>query len=406
MGKENMTKEMQRFLLLAFFLLIALAVLILLILPQLRNLLSRPQGDGYQIGLSQDMHKAEVVEILDESEVLLGDHVQTYQLVSVLVLEGPWEGLSQELEYGKAQMLPEGMTLAPGDRIMINISEMPDGSLNVFFVDFVRTGSLLWLLLAFVALSVLVGGKQGVRGLLGLLLSLVLILGFIIPSILQGKDPTVVSVLGGFLLITITLYLIYGFELKTHAAVLGMLFTLIFAGLMIGFFINLSRMTGFGNEEALYILQQSEIHIDLRGLVLAGMLIGALGALDDLVITQASVVFQLHTTDPSQDFRNLYRNAMKVGEDHVSAMINTLFMAYAGAALPTLVLFSLSQETFTNLINLEFVAEEVVRMLAGSLGLIAAAPIATAIASLMAANQDRLRIVPEFLKEGKSSEDE
>ncbi|HEY71109.1 MAG TPA: YibE/F family protein [Anaerolineae bacterium] len=401
-----MTKEMQRFLLLAFFLLIALAVLILLILPQIRNLLSRPQGEGYQIGFSQDMHKAEVVEILDESEVLLGDHIQTYQLVRVLVLEGPWEGLSQELEYGKAQILPEGMTLAPGNRIMINISEMPDGSLNIFFVDFVRTSSLLWLLLAFVALSVLVGGKQGVRGLLGLLLSLIVILGFIIPSILQGKDPTVVSVLGGFLLITITLYLIYGFELKTHAAVLGMFFTLIFAGLMIGFFINLSRMTGFGNEEALYIMQQSEIHIDLRGLVLAGMLIGALGALDDLVITQASVVFQLHATDSSLNFRNLYRSAMRVGEDHVSAMINTLFMAYAGAALPTLVLFSLSQESFTNLINLEFVAEEVVRMLAGSLGLIAAAPIATAIASLLAVNRDRLRIVPEFLKEEKRPEDE
>ena len=181
-----MTKEMQRFLLLAFFLLIALAVLILLVLPQIRNLLSRPQAEGYRIGLSQDMYKAEVVEILDESEVLLGDHVQTYQLVSVLVLEGPWEGLSQELEYGKAQIMPEGMILAPGDRIMINVSEMPDGSLNIFFVDFVRTSSLLWLLLAFVALAVLVGGKQGIRGLLGLLLSLIVILGFIIPSILQG----------------------------------------------------------------------------------------------------------------------------------------------------------------------------------------------------------------------------
>ncbi|MGD8814895.1 MAG: YibE/F family protein, partial [Anaerolineales bacterium] len=116
------------------------------------------------------------------------------------------------------------------------------------------------------------------------------------------------------------------------------------------------------------------------------------------VITQASVVFQLHETDPSQNFRDLYRSAMKVGQDHVSAMINTLFMAYAGAALPTLVLFSLSKETFTNLINLEFVAEEIVRMLAGSLGLIAAAPIATAIASLMVVNKDKLRRLPNLVR--------
>jgi uncharacterized membrane protein len=116
---------------------------------------------------------------------------------------------------------------------------------------------------------------------------------------------------------------------------------------------------------------------------MAGMLIGAMGALDDLVITQVSVVLQLHETDPELGARILYQRAMRVGQDHISAMINTLFMAYAGAALPTLILFSLSGQGFIDLINLEFVAEEVVRILAGSLGLITAAPISTGIASLM-----------------------
>jgi uncharacterized membrane protein len=262
-----------------------------------------------------------------------------------------------------------------------------------FFVDYVRTRSLLWLLLAFILLSILISGWQGARGLLGLLLSLVAILGFIIPSILQGKDPTIVSVLGGFVLLGITLYLIYGWSLKTHAAVLGLLCTLIFAGIMVSTFINLTRLTGYGNEDALFVIQQSDIRIDMRGLVLAGMMIGAMGALDDLVITQASVVLELYDADPGVDFRSLYQRAIRVGRDHVSAMINTLFMAYAGAALPTLVLFSLSGQGFLDLINLEFVAEEVVRTLAGSLGLIAAAPISTSIASLMAVNQGRLRSV-------------
>lgn len=401
-----MTRDMRSFLILAFFLLVSIALLILLVLPNLATLFSKPQGEGYQIGLGQDMHRAEVLEILEEGEVVLGEQTQTYQLLRVEVLEGPWEGLIQELDFGKVQLMPEGMTLSPGDQIVISLTEMPDGTISAFFIDFVRTKPLIWLLLAFAALSVLVGGKQGARGLLGLALSLVLITGVIIPSILQGKDPTTVSVLGGFLLITITLYLIYGFTLKTHAAVLGLLFTLIFAGLMIGFFMKLTRMTGFANEEALNIMQQSNLHLDLRGLLLAGMLIGALGALDDLVITQASVVFQLNAADPGLDFRNLYQSAMKVGQDHVSAMINTLFLAYAGAALPTLVLFNLSQESFVNLINLEFVAEEIVRTLAGSLGLIAAAPISTAIACLMVVNKDRLRRLPKMLLPHASAEEE
>ena len=171
--------------------------------------------------------------------------------------------------------------------------------------DFVRTKPLLWLLLAFVLFSVLVGGWQGARGLLGLFLSLVVILVFIIPGILYGKDLTVVTLVGGFLLLGITLYLIYGWVLKTHASVLALLFTLVFTGLMINFFVDLTRLTGFGDEDIIFVIQQVDININLRGLVLAGMLIGAMGALDDLVITQVSVVFELHAADSGLGLRSL-----------------------------------------------------------------------------------------------------
>jgi uncharacterized membrane protein len=386
-----MTNDMRKFLFLSILALILISGLILLIVPRLDALLSRSGGEGDRIGISENMYKAEVLEVVEEGTVDLGDRTQPYQILRVEVLEGPWKGQIQEIDYGKRQIRPEGLTLGQGDRLLLSIDEGPDGSVHAFFIDYVRTRSLLWLLLAFIVLSVLISGWQGVRGLLGLLLSLVAILGFIIPSILQGKDPTVVSILGGFVLLGITLYLIYGLSLKTHAAVLGLLCTLVFTGIMVSTFINLTRLTGYGNEDALYVIQQSDIRIDMRGLVLAGMMIGAMGALDDLVITQASVVLELFDADPGLDFRSLYQRAIRVGRDHVSAMINTLFMAYAGAALPTLVLFSLSGQVFLDLINLEFVAEEVVRTLAGSLGLIAAAPISTGIASLMAVNQSRLR---------------
>jgi uncharacterized membrane protein len=385
-----MTKEMRRFLLMALFMLIIISAMIFLLVPRLDEFLSRPRGDGPRIGLGDDMYKAEVFEITEEGTVELGERTQFYQVLRVEVLEGPHKGLITEIDYGKRQIRPEGLTLEAGDQLLVNITQAPDGSVNAYFIDFVRTKPLLWLLLAFVLFSVLVGGWQGARGLLGLFLSLVVILVFIIPGILDGKDPTVVTLVGGFLLLGITLYLIYGWVLKTHAAVLALLFTLVFTGLMINFFVDLTRLTGFGDEDILFVIQQVDININMRGLVLAGMLIGAMGALDDLVITQVSVVFELHAADSGLGLRSLYQRAMRVGQDHVSAMINTLFMAYAGAALPTLLLFSLSGQGFVELINLEFVAEEVVRILAGSLGLIAAAPISTGIASLLVVYRARL----------------
>jgi len=385
-----MTKEMRRFLLIALLMLIIFSALILLLVPRLDAFLSGSREDGPRIGLGDDMYKAEVYEIIEEGTVTLGERTQSYQVFRVEVLEGPYKGLITEIDYGKRQIRPEGSPLEPGDRLIVSINQAPDGSVNSYFIDFVRTKPLLWLLLAFVLLSVLVGGWQGARGLLGLVVSLVVILVYIIPGILDGKDPIVVTLIGGFILLGISLYLIYGWALKTHAAVLALFFTLVFTGLMINFFVDLTRLTGFGDEDILFVIQQVDISINLRGLVMAGMLIGAMGALDDLVITQVSVVLQLHGTDPELGIRSLYQRAMRVGQDHISAMINTLFMAYAGAALPTLLLFSLSGQGFVELINLEFVAEEVVRILAGSLGLITAAPISTGIASLMIVYRGRL----------------
>lgn len=171
---------------------------------------------------------------------------------------------------------------------------------------------------------------------------------------------------------------------------LGTLISLALTAFLAGFFIDLTRLTGFGSEEALFLIQRSEVQINLRGLVLGGMLIGALGVLDDLVITQASVVFELHSLTPEMGLHDLYRRAMRVGQDHVAATVNTLVLAYAGAALPLLLLFSLSEEQFSYLLNLEFVTEEVVRTLVGSLGLVTAVPLTTLLACLVALYHHRL----------------
>ncbi len=372
------------------------AALIWLVAPQLgaHSVKTTPEN---RLGFGSNVVRAKIVDILEEGTVQVGNVEQTYQILRVELLEGDWAGTQVVVDYGKRQTRPEGLNLKVGDRIIVTVGKNLNGDITAYFLDFVRTRPILILFVTFVFFSVLISGWKGVRSLLGMLVSLSVIAFYIIPQILQGRDPVWVSVSGTFFLLAVTLYLIYGWTLKTHAAVLGTLMALILTALLAGFFVNLTRLTGFGNEDALFLMQQAQVTLNLRGLVLGGMLIGALGVLDDLVITQASVVFELHGLDPTLKVHDLYRRAMQVGQDHVAATVNTLVLAYAGAALPMFLLFSLSGEQFGFLLNLEYVAEEVVRTLVGSLGLIAAIPLTTLLACLMALYHHRLGPIRRYL---------
>ena len=334
--------------------------------------------------------KAKVLAILESRPITLGDHPQIYQKARIRLLEGPLAGTEVVMDFGKRQTLPSRMRLEVGDEILVNVLQRPDGGLVVYFMDFVRLKPMLVLFAVFAFFSIAVGGWKGARGLLGMAFSFAVIFGFILPQILHGRDPVAVTVLGSAILLGITLYLIYGWTLKTHAAVLGILAALVLTGFLARYFVDLTRLTGFGSEDALYLIQFSTVRIDIQGLVLAGMLVGALGVLDDLAITQSSVVFQLFATDPGLSFRALYRRAMTVGRDHVAATVNTLVLAYTGGALPMLLLFYVTNEHPLQVLNYEFVAQEIISMMVGSLGLIAAVPLTNLLAVWLARYHHRL----------------
>jgi uncharacterized membrane protein len=386
----------------AVILILLAAVLIFIFIPYLEksninSTSTRTAKQAYTIGFGSDTVRGKVLDILEEGTVTLGDTTQPYQILLIKLQEGPSIGQLLEIDYGLRQLRPAGLNLQPGDEILVTVGKSQDGALTAYFTDYIRSRGLLWLLGTFIVFILLISGFKGVRSLLGMLISLAVIIGFIIPNILQGKDPVLISVSGAFVILAITLYLVYGWTLKTHAAVIGTLISLIITGFMADYFVNLTRLTGFGSEDALFLIQKSEVRINLQGLVFGGMLIGALGVLDDLVITQASAVFELHQAGEHRNWLALYRSAMRIGQDHVAATVNTLVLAYAGAALPTLLLFSLSGEQYSYLVNLEFVAEEIVRTLVGSLGLIAAVPITTALGSFLAANHTQLGRLESWL---------
>lgn len=341
--------------------------------------------------------KAQVTEIIETGVVEVNGLAQPYHVLRVQVVEGALTGQTFEITYGKDQLTPPGVTIRTGEPILISLLQKTDGTWEAYFVDFVRTPAMLIMLGIFVVSSILLSGWKGVRSLLAMLFSFAVIVGYILPQILQGQNPVTVSTTGAFFILAVTLYVVYGWTLKTHAAVLGTLTALGLTGLLAYYFIGLSHLTGYGSEEAMFLNQMFANQIDLRGLVLSGILIGALGVLDDLVITQASVVFELQMANPALNFAQLYKRAMRIGQDHVAATVNTLVLAYTGAALPLLLLVSSAGERFVTFINREFVTEEVVRTLVGSLGLISAVPLTTALACVVALYHHRLgRLRPYF----------
>lgn len=346
-------------------------------------------GDGFST-LGSDTVRAEVTQIIEEGEIDMGGHMQKYQVARVNILEGEYAGVVMEIDYGKRQIRSDEYDLAVGNKVMISISKTPENVVNAYFVDFIRTTPILWLTIIFAAAIIFISRWKGVGALLSMAFSLYVIIDYIIPHILIGEDPLRVSIIGSIILLGVTLYLTYGWTLKTHAAVISMIFVLLLTGALSALFVVLTKLNGTGDENVMFLMQAMETPINLRGLLLGGMIIGALGVLDDLVTTQASAVFELFHANPNFGFRDLYNSAMRIGQDHVAATVNTLVLAYAGASLPMLLLFSLARGDFGYLINFAFIAEEVVRTLVGSLGLIAAVPLTTVIAILFAQRAESL----------------
>lgn len=353
-------------------------------------------GDGFAT-FGADTVRAEVVKIIETGKVDLGGVQQTYQIARVKILEGEYVGVPMEIDYGKRQIRSDDYLLEVGSKIMVSISKTPDNVVNAYFVDYVRTTPILWLTAIFAIAIIVISSWKGIRALLSMAFSLYIIIGYIIPHILIGEDPLRVSIIGSIILLAVSLYLTYGWTLKTHAAVISMALVLLLTGALSGIFVVFSKLNGTGDENVMFLMQMMETPINLRGLLLGGMIIGALGVLDDLVTTQAAAVFELHHANPSFGFRGLYSSAMRIGQDHVAATVNTLVLAYAGASLPMLLMFSLGHGDYGYLVNFSFIAEEIVRTLVGSLGLIAAVPLTTTIAIFLAQRAESLGRWEQFL---------
>ena len=324
--------------------------------------------------------KGKIIEIVEEREIELPDteEKQLYQKIKILITEGNEKGEEIISENG-TQPMGHINEYRVGDEILI--SKATDGESEIYYIiDYVRTKSLAVLFLIFVILAVLIGRKQGFLALVSMALSFLIIFIYLLPQIQQGKDPIITAIISSMLIIPITFYLSHGFNKKTTIAIVGTVIALIITGILSVIFSNLTHLSGADSEEILFLQGANNTIYNLKGLLLAGILIGTLGIMDDITISQTSIVYQLHDLKNDISTGELFKRSLQLGRDHIASMINTLILVYAGASMPLLLLFINEARSFSEIISLEVVATEVVRTLVGSIGLILAVPITTYLA--------------------------
>ncbi len=328
--------------------------------------------------------RATVLRVLERGERGEGERQTPFARLEVRADSGSIQGAILAVEERAIGTTAQIREFRPGDHVLLNYSRRSDGTDAAFIAEYVRAPQLVWLAAIFAVAIGVVGGFQGLRSLLGMAISFIIILRFIIPHILAGNPPVLVTITGALLVMVATLYLSHGLSRKTTAALAGTLLALLLTGVLAELFISWTRLTGLASEEATYLPAATGGVINFQGLLLCGLIIGTLGVLDDVTASQASAVFELQGANPALSARELMTRAMRIGRDHIAATVNTLFLAYAGSSLPLLLLLATRPEPLGTLVNREFIAVEIVGALVGSLGLVAAVPLTTAAAAFAA----------------------
>jgi uncharacterized membrane protein len=327
-----------------------------------------------------------VEKIIDTGQEISATEKIDYQVLEIKLTKGPQKGQTitiKNTSQGESITYLQYQPYQAGDKLRLT-SFTPENGESLYFIEGqVKRAGLLTLALLFIIIVLVVGRLWGALSLVGLLISFLVIFKLIAPLIIKGTNPILAAVIGSTIIIPTTFYISHGFNKKTHVGILATFLSLIITGLLAIYFVDAAHLTGYASEEAGFLQFEQQGAINIKGLLLAGIIIGTLGILDDVTIGQASTIQELKKADPRISSLKLYQKGMKVGQDHISSMVNTLVLVYSGSALPLILLFFDSQKTFLDTLEFELIAEEIVRMLVGSIGLIISAPLATALAAYL-----------------------
>ena len=349
-----------------------------------------PTGDGQEVaneraaelGIFSERISAVVDEATEaECSYSTAERPQQCLVLVLTILEGPDDGAVIGLPEINRALQPSVPELVAGDDVVLQYAPSTN---SYAYADRERGSTLVWLLLAFVIVVIALGRSRGVLALLAMASTVAVLVGFIAPSVLDGNDPVLVAVVAASAIAFFSLYLTHGLSPTTTVALAGTLGALLLTLALAALFFQFSRFTGLASTESL-ILPFLATDLDMTGLLLGGAVIGSLGALDDVTVTQVATVAELHHRNPKLSRAELITSGIRVGREHIASTVNTLLLAYAGASMPILLGFAISNQSLAKVANSEVVAVEIVRTLCGSIGLVAAVPITTGLAALVVA---------------------
>jgi uncharacterized membrane protein len=338
----------------------------------------------------EEFYKGEVLEILSDEVVDAGDSQVRIQKVKVKILSGPEKDRVMEIENSGVFSVNGGNGVKKGDKILVYKITSPEGNLNYYIADIYRLPAIITAILVFFAIAIVFARWKGFTSIIGLAISILVIAKFVVPQIIAGRNPILISLLGALIIALLSIYLSHGFKKRTTVALVSTLITLSLSGFLAYIFVSSARLFGLGSEEAFYLQFGVLGSLNLQGLLLGGIILGALGVLDDITTAQSAAVEELKLANPSFDRKELYKRGISIGREHIASLVNTLFLAYAGAALPLFLFFTTINTTqpLWVTLNSEFIAEEIIRTLVGSIALILAVPITTLLAALTFSRKD------------------
>jgi len=327
----------------------------------------------------EEFEKAQVIDITKQGIVESGGYKLKYQDLKLKIIDGSDQGLLIDLTYGGDTYLTDAQLVNKDDVLILDKTQG-----KFLILDKYRLDPIPFVLIGFAVLLLFVAGWKGLGSIAGLIISLFVILKFIIPQIILGHDPLTVSILGAMVILFVTTYLAHGISKQTTIALISTFIALIFAAFFAIGSVSFTKLAGIGNEDAVSLLMgRSTSTLNLQGLLLAGIIIGTLGALNDITTTQSATIFELKVAAKQLDFYELFSRGLVIGREHIVSLVNTLVLAYAGSSLAIFIYFILnpSQQPLWVLINNEVIIDELIKTLAGTMGLILAIPIVTALAS-------------------------
>ncbi|SHH96134.1 YibE/F family protein [Sporanaerobacter acetigenes] len=337
-----------------------------------------------------DMY-TETAIVLEASELKETEEVEgfinQYQDVKLKITSGKYKNQIFDVKNNLSENDVYNIVVEKGEKVVVSIQEIEGEDINIYISDYMRQNYIFYLVIIFILLIIIIGKKKGLKSVVTLAITMFAILKVLLPMILKGANPIPITILISIVVTILTMFIVGGINKKSIAAVVGTSGGVLVAGIIAYYIGSQVKLTGLSSEEAMMLMYiPQEVNFDFRGLLFSGIILGSLGAVMDVGMSIASSMDEIHKANPNLTRKELFKSGMNVGKDVMGTMTNTLILAYTGSSIPVLLLFMAYETSIAKILNLDVIATEAIRSLAGSIGLVLTIPLTALVSSTLIKN--------------------